>query len=72
MANCLCYTCASQRTVSLGTFVVNEAVTRMTLCPDCGNKRCPKATYHGHACTGSNESGQSGSRYARQPVEVAK
>ncbi|WP_238840734.1 hypothetical protein [Prescottella equi] len=30
----------------------------MILCESCGNKRCPRATYHGHACTGSNEPGQ--------------
>lgn len=30
----------------------------MILCPTCGNKRCPRATYHGHDCTGSNKSGQ--------------
>ncbi|QMU19339.1 hypothetical protein [Gordonia rubripertincta] len=35
----------------------------MILCRECGNKRCPKATYHGHACTHSNESGQQGSVY---------
>ncbi len=30
---------------------------------DCGNKRCPHATDHSHACTGSNEPGQEGSAY---------
>jgi hypothetical protein len=35
----------------------------MRLCPECGNKRCPKATYRSLACTGSNEPGQKGSRY---------
>lgn len=35
----------------------------MILCPVCGNKRCPKATHHDHACTGSNEPGQPGSSY---------
>lgn len=35
----------------------------MIVCPDCGNKRCPKATNHVNACTGSNEPGQSGSLY---------
>jgi hypothetical protein len=35
--------------------------TRMILCPECGNKRCPKATDHHLTCTGSNESGQPGS-----------
>lgn len=36
---------------------------RMTLCPKCGNKRCPHATNHRHECTGSNDSGQHGSIY---------
>lgn len=35
----------------------------MILCPDCGNKRCPKANYHGYACTRSNDTGQEGSAY---------
>lgn len=35
----------------------------MSLCTECGNKRCPKATDHRLACTRSNEAGQSGSRY---------
>lgn len=35
----------------------------MILCPDCGCKRCPKATYHDHACTKSNDTGQPGSVY---------
>ncbi len=35
----------------------------MILCPDCGNKRCPKATSHQYACTNSNEPGQPGSAY---------
>ena len=36
---------------------------RMILCPECGNKRCPKATYHELPCTNSNEPGQTGSIY---------
>lgn len=36
---------------------------RMFLCPVCGNKRCPTATDHRHACTHSNEPGQPGSDY---------
>ena len=40
-------------------------VEAMIVCPKCGNKRCPKATHHGHACTGSNEPGQPGSRYPK-------
>lgn len=34
---------------------------RMVLCPECGNKRCPKANDHRNACTNSNEPGQPGS-----------
>lgn len=34
---------------------------RMILCSICGNKRCPHATDHRHACTNSNEYGQPGS-----------
>lgn len=36
---------------------------RMVICPTCGNKRCPHATFHGNACTGSNDPGQPGSSY---------
>ena len=31
---------------------------RMIVCPDCGNKRCPRATDSARDCTGSNELGQ--------------
>jgi hypothetical protein len=37
------------------------SMQRMILCPDCGNKRCPKATDHTLACGGSNAPGQKGS-----------
>lgn len=37
--------------------------TRMIVCPECGNKRCPKASDHTLSCTGSNEPGQPGSIY---------
>lgn len=36
---------------------------RFIACPNCGNKRCPKATDHNLGCTGSNEPGQFGSDY---------
>lgn len=35
----------------------------LIVCVDCGNKRCPKATDHTLACTGSNEPNQPGSAY---------
>ncbi len=37
--------------------------SRYILCAICGNKRCPHATDHKHACTNSNEPGQPGSSY---------
>lgn len=41
---------------------------RFVVCPDCGNKRCPKANDHRNACSGSNEPGQAGSAYPASPV----
>lgn len=37
------------------------SMTKMIVCRECGNKRCPKASDHRFACTGSNEPGQVGS-----------
>lgn len=45
-------------------------LTRMLLCPTCGNKRCPKATDHDLACTDSNEPNQPGSIYGGLHVEA--
>ena len=39
------------------------ALDRMLVCPECGNKRCPKASDHRLACTNSNEPNQLGSVY---------
>lgn len=50
---CGCYSCSD----------FNRRMTVMITCPECGNKRCPKATHHMHACTNSNAPGQPGSRY---------
>jgi hypothetical protein len=36
---------------------------KFIVCTTCGNKRCPKATNHELACTGSNATGQPGSDY---------
>ena len=41
----------------------------MRVCATCGNKRCPHASDHRHACTGSNDVGQTGSAYERQEGE---
>ena len=43
---------------------------RFVVCPDCGNKRCPKAHNHTLACTDSNAPGQSGSSWEHvKPVQ---
>lgn len=52
-ATCSCFTCDGSPALR----------SRMYLCPLCGNKRCPRATDHRLACTGSNEPGQPGSAY---------
>lgn len=51
---CWCHTC-------------DPATVRFVVCPDCGNKRCPKATHHAHACTNSNDPGQPGSLWENTP-----
>lgn len=56
---CGCHTC---RPITLYDM-------RMIVCPDCGNKRCPRATWHGHDCTNSNEPGQPGSCYGGRNEE---
>jgi len=62
-----CHACLDGVTVEAGFgFVLPASSTRMILCPTCGNKRCPRASDHRLACTGSNEVGQPGSVYAAQ------
>lgn len=45
-------------------FGIPITATMMIVCPECGNKRCPKATDHEFKCTGSNEPMQPGSVYS--------
>lgn len=52
MRSCHCATCLP----------INKK-TRMVVCGICGNKRCPHATNHIFACTGSNDPGQPGNSY---------
>lgn len=59
--DCWCCTC---RPVAINDM-------RFVVCPDCGNKRCPRANDHRNACTGSNELGQEGSAYPADPQEVS-
>jgi hypothetical protein len=56
---CWCYACNKDRMEDGFPYVM----TRMIVCPSCGNKRCPRATDHNLACTDSNAPGQPGSRY---------
>jgi hypothetical protein len=57
---CWCHSCNIDRRLSNGMLYTASV---FIVCPDCGNKRCPKATYHALPCTNSNEPGQPGSRY---------
>lgn len=62
---CWCFTCDDEYAKAMRAFDSNHwHLPGFILCPDCGNKRCPKAIHHDHACTRSNEPGQEGSRYA--------
>lgn len=60
-ADCVCHRCISEKRLVVNGLLLNDVM--MILCPTCGNKRCPKASDHDLACTGSNESGQKGSVY---------
>ena len=40
--NCWCEACDTAKN--------NGLRTRMSICPDCGDKRCPKALYHNKTC----------------------
>lgn len=50
---CPCHACDSR--------VPRASGKRMSLCPTCGNKRCPGAVDHRRECGHSNEPGQIGS-----------
>lgn len=46
---CECLRCLRERGNTVGGLPVEA--TRMIVCPTCGNKRCPHASDHRHACT---------------------
>ena len=59
-----CHKCAEGKTVEIAkNFQIALSAAMMILCRKCGNKRCPKASDHTLACTGSNDPGQEGSIY---------
>lgn len=57
--SCWCHDCNKDRKVNGLPYTWQY----MIVCPECGNKRCPRANNHEHACTNSNELGQKGSAY---------
>ena len=57
---CGCIRCYRASTAACGGGLPFE-MRRMIVCPLCGNKRCPHASNHEFACTGSNEPNQAGS-----------
>lgn len=59
---CGCYACIGNKPVTEGSWIT-VGMSMMIVCAECGNKRCPHGTDHRHACTGSNEGNQPGSRY---------
>ena len=62
-AECWCEACKPNNDLSSLRFIV---------CAICGNKRCPHATDHRNACTGSNEPGQKGSSWEDYPKSPAE
>jgi hypothetical protein len=65
---CWCLTCVDEWVkeelfVPSVEEIFDPRVVRFNVCATCGNKRCPHATDHRHACTNSNEPGQRGSIY---------
>lgn len=62
LASCICHRCIREQDIK-GPGDWPLSMQQMILCPTCGNKRCPKASDHRLACTGSNALGQPGSVY---------
>ena len=63
---CECHRCIKENRLKMNVGTLGEIplnMAKMILCPQCGNKRCPKASDHRLDCTGSNEPGQLGSIY---------
>ncbi len=58
---CSCRACLRERGENIAGLPIE--LMKMIVCQKCGNKRCPHATDHRHACTDSNEPGQPGSAY---------
>lgn len=70
---CQCLRCLRENgeTTDMLGMQVSVADAFFIVCAICGNKRCPHANDHRHACTGSNEPGQPGSAYGPAIKEVS-
>ena len=60
ITGCGCYRCVHE-VISAKPFPDNLCYP-FVICGTCGNKRCPRAEFHDNECSGSNKSGQAGSR----------
>ncbi|NCU20328.1 hypothetical protein EOM89_06235 [Candidatus Falkowbacteria bacterium] len=63
LADCDCRQCIRDRGDQ--RWGMPRLMSEFIVCAVCGNKRCPHATNHRHACTDSNEPGQPGSDYGK-------
>lgn len=61
--SCGCITCDEAWRKQFPYTDSRRTAVYMILCPECGNKRCPRATLHSNPCTRSNEPNQEGSVY---------
>lgn len=55
--DCWCYVCETEARQELYLDGRLDAIGRQSafthVCPDCGDKRCPRAMFHRYACSGS-------------------
>lgn len=58
-----CNSCAAEKMEEQGGWNGGSFIGHPSMYSKCGNKRCPCAAHHDNACTGSNETGQTGSLY---------
>jgi DNA-directed RNA polymerase subunit RPC12/RpoP len=63
LVSCNCHACIKEFNLRSGDGLWPLSTSKMILCPECGNKRCPKASDHRLQCTDSNDVGQVGSVY---------
>jgi hypothetical protein len=68
-----CMLCESEEKEALiraGGFWAEFLPRSFIVCGECGNKRCPRATWHNNPCSGSNEPEQVGSLYGVGPFKL--